>query len=99
MSIGYINTLEYLKDRVKVLSLETQEKYFLEKLDLVIKYVKEKLEIYNNSKVLIDTYVTLVGEFKSVLEKVSEQGNKELLFNIYLDIEEEIEKLGTKYVS
>jgi hypothetical protein len=99
VSIGYINTLKYLKDRVSFLSLETEEKYFLEKLDLLIKYVKEKLETYNNSKVLIDTYVTLVEEFKSVLEKVSEQGNKELLISIYLDIEEEIEKLDSKYVS
>jgi hypothetical protein len=99
MSIGYINTLKYLKDRINTLTLETKETYFIEKLDLLLKYIKEKLEAYSDSKLLIDTYVALVGEFKLVLENVEEHGNKELLFNICLDIEDEVEKLATKYIS
>jgi hypothetical protein len=99
MNSVYINTLEYIKDRIYSLSLETQETYFLEKLDLLLKYIKEKLETYSDSKLLIDTYIALVGEFKLVLEKVVEHGNKELLFNICSDIQEEKERLDTKYVS
>jgi hypothetical protein len=99
MSIGYINTLKYLKDRINTLTLETKETYFIEKLDLLLKYINKKLETYSDSKLLIDTYVSLVNEFKSILERITEQGNQELLFNICLDIEEEIQKLDTKYVS
>ncbi len=98
MNIGYINTLEYLKDRINALSFETQEKYFLEKLDLLIKYIKEKLQTYKDSKVLLDTYVALEEESKRILEKVADKGNKELLFNICLDMEEEIEKFDSKHV-
>jgi hypothetical protein len=99
MSKAYINTLEYIKDRINALSLETQEKYFIEKLDLLLKYINEKVEAYNDSKVLANTYIALVNEFKSVLKKVTDQGNNELLFNICSDLEDEIEKLVTKYVS
>ena len=99
MSIEYINTLEYLKDRINALSLETKENYFIEKLDLLVTYINKKLETYSDSKILPDIYIALVREFKRVLEKASEQGDKELLFNICSDIEEEIEKLNTKHVS
>jgi hypothetical protein len=79
--------------------LETQEIYFIEKLDFLLKYIKEKLEMYSDSKLLADTYFTLVQEFKSVLEKITEYGNAELLINIYSDIEVEIERLDKKYVN
>ncbi len=99
MSSGYINTLEYLKDRLSILCLETQENYFIEKLDLLLKYINEKIKTYKDSKILPDIYVTLVREFKRVLEEVPLQGNKELLFSICSDIEEEIEKINNKQFS
>jgi hypothetical protein len=98
MSSEYINSLEYLKDRINILASETQESYFIKKLDLLIISIKQKAETYSDSKILPDIYITLVREFKSILVKVTHQGNKELLLSICSDLEVEIKKLETKYV-
>lgn len=94
MSNGYKNTLDNLSDRICRLSKETQEKYFLEKFDILLNSIKEKIETYNESKILTEIYEALNNEYKRFIEKGMDQFSENLLYDISSDLEVEFKKLN-----